>query len=166
MTKISWMAAGLAVLTLGACAKDTGTAPDLICPTTLITDPGGFWWVTNSRFGADVQEITLNATFRLADLGASAVFSSNGGDTYQLWATPGTIDASGETHVLEPPVTVVTSPAGLTASAGAQFSYRLIVNVSVLPSTETGLGFRPHCNNFGNLGPGRAVLVEASFTCE
>ena len=113
MTKIGWMAAGLAVLTLGACAKDTGTAPDLICPTTLITDPGGSWWITNSVFGGDVQQITLNATFRLADLGASAVFSSNGGDTYQLWATPGTIDASGEVNVLEPPVAVVTSPAGL-----------------------------------------------------
>jgi hypothetical protein len=156
MTKIRWMAAAVA-LTLGACQGDTGTAPDLICPATLMVDAGGAWWVTNSRFGADVEEITLNATFRLADLGASAVFSANGTETYQIWATP---------DVIATPVTVVTSPAGLTATAGAQFSYRLLVNVSMLPASQTGLGFRPQSTNFGNLGPGRAVLLDSSFTCQ
>ncbi|MGH9462173.1 MAG: hypothetical protein ACRD1X_13205, partial [Vicinamibacteria bacterium] len=126
--KINWMAAALAVLTLGACEGDTVTAPDLLCPTTLVADSGGSWWVTNTRFGADVVEITLNATFRLADLGGSAVFSTTATETYQLWSTP---------DVQAPPVTVVTSPAGLTASVGSQFSYRLQVNVSVLPSTQT-----------------------------
>jgi len=157
MTKIRWMAAAVAALTLGACQGDTGTTPDLICPTTLIVDAGGAWWVTNSRFGADVEEITLNATFRLADLGASAVFPANGAQTYQLWSTP---------DVLVVPVTVVTSPAGLTANPGAQFGYRLLVNVSNLPASQTGLGFRPQSTNFGNLGPGRAVLLDSSFTCQ
>jgi hypothetical protein len=157
MAKIHWMAAAVAALTLGACEGDSGTTPDLICPTALSVDAGGAWWVTNSMFGADVEAITLNATFRLADLGASAVFSTNPAETYQLWSTP---------DVLVMPVSVLTSPAGLTANPGAQFSYRLLVNVSTLPPSQTGLGFRPQSTNFGNLGPGRAVLLESSFTCQ
>lgn len=69
MKKKSWIAAVLTIIILTACDGGTTTSADLVCPTTLITDPRGSWWITNSRFGGDVEQITLEATFRLANLG-------------------------------------------------------------------------------------------------
>jgi hypothetical protein len=132
----------------------SGVCVPVECPTELI-DAGDAWFVNDVDFvGAD--SITFNLTFQL-DTGIVNEFSAVAEETIQLWSTPTGIDNI--------PVTITTSPAGQTVNPGNQFIYQFTIDVSALPDTETGFGFRAVSNTQGTLGTNEISVISSSFVC-
>ena len=141
-------------LTVAGCGSG-GNQVSVLCPTELI-DAGNHWFDNDGDF-VGVDSITFDLTFEL-DSGFANEFDAIPEDTIQLWSTPSVIDII--------PVTITTSPAGQIVNPSEQFSYQFTIDVSGLPDTETGFGFRPVSITQGVLGTDSLLIISSSFVCE
>jgi len=77
-------------------------------------------------------------------------------DGTQLWSIPNVEDVL---------ISVSNFPINGVADE-AEFTISLVLDLTGLPSSETGFAIRPRSPVFGNLGSNRISLVSAEITCD
>lgn len=112
----------------------------------------------SARYATDafrgVDTITLLATFT-NNSGDDMIF--DGSETFQLW-----VEVGGTTE--HPPVIVHIEPSGAVAD-GAEFTYKLAIDVAAYANKKAVIGFRGVCPGIGTMAPDMMPLVMDAFTC-